>query len=181
MGGHDNLLIIKLILYLFGGAIGLTINYSKSFLYSSNFGFQPSLASASIFNSNRDCFPLSYLGVPISGRRPRRQDWLKLTSLVRSKLLSWRAIYLSLGDHLILLNLVLSFIPTYWIFVFKLLAWVIKEIDKIRRDFLWKEPDLGSKETWLVAWDRLCRPCNMGEWGILNLKSFNKSLLAKWW
>lgn len=172
---------MKFILYLFEGASGLSINFTKSYLYSTNYGFQPSAISASILNCARDCLPLTYLGVPISGRRPKREDWKKLTSLVRTKLLSWKATYLSLGGRLTLLNSVLSSIPTYWMSVFKLPSWVIKEIDKVRRDFLWKGPDLGSKGFRLVAWDRICRPRSMGGWGILNLHSFNNALLAKWW
>lgn len=180
-GGQDDLLIIKLILYLFEGASGLTINFNKRCLYSTNYGFQPSAASTSILNCVRDCLPLTYLGVPISGRRPKREDWTKLTSLVRAKLSSWKSTYLSLGGCLTLLNSVLSSVPTFWMSVFKLPSWVIKEIDKIRRDFLWKGPDLDSKGMRLVAWDRLCHPRSMGGWGILNLHSFNNALLAKWW
>lgn len=66
-------------------------------------------------------------------------------------------------------------------FVFRLPIWVVKEIDKIRRDFFWKGPELGSKGVHLVAWNRTCGPRNMGGWGILNLQTFNKALLGKWW
>ncbi|XP_039137399.1 uncharacterized protein LOC120274928 [Dioscorea cayenensis subsp. rotundata] len=72
-------------------------------------------------------------------------------------------------------------LTVYWMSVFKLPAWVIHEIDKIRRDFLWKGPDLGSKGIRLIAWKRICRPRSMGGWGILDLHEFNKALLGKWW
>lgn len=65
--------------------------------------------------------------------------------------------------------------------VFKLPAWVIQDIDKIRTDFLWKGPDLGSNRIRLVEWKRICRPRNIGGWTILNLHEFNKALLGKWW
>lgn len=93
----------------------LTINFSKSYMYSTNYGFQPNVSSSEIINCNRDYLLLTYLGVPFSGRRPRRQDWLKLIFLIRSKLTSWKANYLSLGDRLTLLNSILTSIPTYWI------------------------------------------------------------------
>lgn len=57
--------------------------------------------------------------------------------------------------------------------VFKLPAWVIHDIDRIRRD-------LGFSGTHLIAWNRICRPHLMGGWRILNLKEFNKALLGKW-
>lgn len=69
---------------------------------------------------------------------------------------------ISLGGHLTLINSVLSTISVNWMSVFKLPAWVIHDIDKIRRDFLWKGPDLSSNGIRLVAWKRICRPCNMG-------------------
>ncbi|XP_039120942.1 uncharacterized protein LOC120257548 [Dioscorea cayenensis subsp. rotundata] len=65
--------------------------------------------------------------------------------------------------------------------VFKLPAWVIKEIDKIRRDFLWRGPGLGPKGIRLIAWNRITRPKDMAGWGILNLQTFNIALLSKWW
>lgn len=143
-----------------------------------NYGFQPNLASVMILNCSRDCIPITYLEVPLTGRRLRRQDWSNLIGLIQSRLTSWTAIYLSLGGRLTLINPVLSTIPIYWMSVFKL---VILEIDKIRRDFLWKGPDMGSKGIRLVAWKRICRPKNLGGWGIINLKEFNRALLGKWW
>ena len=105
-GGHEDLQVIKLNLYLFEGSSGFTINFSKSYLYSTNYGFQPNTASAVVFNCANDCLPFIYLGVPLSGGRPRRQDWMKLILMVRAKLTSQKANYLSLENdspYLILL------------------------------------------------------------------------------
>lgn len=148
---QEDLHIIKLILYLFEGASGFTINFSKSCLYSTNYGYQPNEASAAILNCKRDWLPLTYLGVSLLGRRPRRQDWTKLTLMVRPKLTSLKANYLLLGGRLTLVNSVLTSILTYWMSMFNLPSWVIKEIDMIRRDFLWKGPKLGVKGFRLVA------------------------------
>lgn len=65
--------------------------------------------------------------------------------------------------------------------IFRLPSWVIKEIDRIGRDFLWKSPKLGSKGLHLVTWQRICKLRNMGGWEILNLHEFNTALLGKWW
>lgn len=122
-----------------------------------------------ILNCSRNYLPLTYLGVPLSSRRPRRQDWTNLIETVCYRLSPWKAIYLFLGGRLTLLNSVLWIVLVYWMFVFKLPAWVIKDIGRIRRDFKWKDPDLGPKGIRLVAWKKICRPRNMGGWGILNL------------
>ncbi|KAH7676557.1 hypothetical protein IHE45_07G024900 [Dioscorea alata] len=134
-----------------------------------------------ILNCSTNCLPLIYLGVPLSGRKPRRSNWSTLIGIVRSRLSPWKSTYLSLGGRLTLLNSVLSTVPVYWISVFKLPIWVLNKIYKIRRDFLWKGPELGPKGIRPVAWNRICRPRKLGGIGILNLQEFNKALLGKWW
>lgn len=149
-------------------------------MYSTTYGFQLNATSATILNCNRDYLLLTYLGVPLLGRCPRRQDWLKLILMSRARLTFWKANYLSLRGCLTLLNSILTSIPTYCVSVFQLPIWIIKEIDKVQRDFLWKGPEIGPKGFHLVAWKRICRTQNMGGWGILNLKDFNQALLGKW-
>lgn len=70
-GGQENLQIINLILYLFRGSLSLPINFCKNFLNSTNYGFQPNVASSAILNCERDCLPITYLKVPLSRRNPR--------------------------------------------------------------------------------------------------------------
>lgn len=148
---QDDVRIIKLILYLFEGSSRLTINFSKSCLFSTNYEFQSNASSAAILNCNKDCLPLTYLGVPLSSKLPRRHNWLKLILMVWARLMSQKANYLSLGGHLTLLNYVLSSIPTYQMTVFQLSSQVIKETDKVQRDFLQKGPELGPKGFRLIT------------------------------
>lgn len=64
--------------------------------------------------------------------------------------------------------------------LFRLPAWVIKKIDRIRRDFLCSGPDIEHLGCRLVAWRKICRSNEQGGWGILDLSSFNLALLGKW-
>lgn len=100
---------------------------------------------------------------------------------VRRRLSSRKVQYLSLGGLLTLVNLVLSVLPIYWLSMFKLLSSVVKEIDRIRRDFLWSGPDINYPRCRLVCWKNLCRSHEHGGWGILDLFNFNQVLLGKWW
>lgn len=77
---------------------------------------------------------------------------MKLILMVCIKLTSWKANYLSLGGCLTLINSIISLIPTYWMSVFHLPSWVMKELDGIYKDFLWKGPELGLKGFCLIAW-----------------------------
>lgn len=41
-------------------------------------------------------------------------------------------------------------------------------------------PQLDNKKIHLINWDTVCRPKSMGGMGVIDLKSLNHSLLAKW-
>lgn len=73
-GGLEDLWVVKLMLYVFEGITGLAMNFSKTCLYSSSRDLLPDLATADTLSCTRGIFPVTYLGIPIFGKRPRRQD-----------------------------------------------------------------------------------------------------------
>ncbi|XP_039130342.1 uncharacterized protein LOC120266746 [Dioscorea cayenensis subsp. rotundata] len=180
VGGAEDLRLIKLILLIFEGPSGLETNFSKTCLYTTNLHQLPQACEANTVNCDVGLLPVTYLGIPISGRRSRKQDWESLVTKVRGRLSSWKSSYLSMGGRLTLVNSVLSALPTYWMSLFRLPKWVIKAIDRIRRDFLWSSPDIDHPGCRLVAWKNICRAKEQGGWGILDLSTFNLSLLGKW-
>lgn len=180
-GGNEDLRIVKLILYLFEGLTGLETNFAKTCLYTSNLEELPDQSTTLTLQCKVDLLPVSYLGIPIAGRRPRRQDWEGIILKIRRRLASWKMLHLSLGGRLTLMNSVLSTIPTYWMSIFRMPCWVIKKNDRIRRDFLWSGHDINHPRCHLVRWNNLCRPRDQGGWGILDLARFNQALLGKWW
>ncbi|XP_039126955.1 uncharacterized protein LOC120263117 [Dioscorea cayenensis subsp. rotundata] len=180
-GGLEDLRMVKLILLVFEGMTGLAANFSKTCLYSSSMDMLPDQAAADTLSCSRGILPVTYLGIPISGRRPRRQDWEELIVKIRRRLSTWKVQFLSLGGRLTLVNSVLSAIPTYWMSLFHLPCWVVKKINRIRRDFLWSGPDIDHPKCRLVGWKNLCRSRDQGGWGILELHNFNSALLGIWW
>lgn len=73
-GGLEDLRIVKLILYLFEGMSGLHVNYFKTCLYSVRMGVLPEEATTGIMNCHVGVLQVTYLGIPISGGRPRKKD-----------------------------------------------------------------------------------------------------------
>lgn len=71
----EDMRVVKLILYVFEGMTGLTTNFSKTCLYSSSLVMLLDSATAEMLNCERGLLLVTYLGIPIFGRRPRRQDW----------------------------------------------------------------------------------------------------------
>lgn len=141
----------------------------------------PKPKAAGTLNCERGFLPITYLGIPISGRRPKRQDWEGLIFKIRKRLSSWKVKHLSFGGRLTLINSVIFAIPTYWMSLFRLPCWVIKEINRIWRDFLWSEPDIDHPRCRLASWKLLCWPKDYSGWGILDLCTFNQALVGKWW
>ena len=52
-------------------------------------------------------------------------------------------------------------------------------LERIQRNFLWGSSVECFKYV-LVAWEKVCLPCELGGLGIRNLVSFNQALLGKW-
>jgi len=98
---------------------------------------------------------------------------------IKNKLTRWKGRFFSLVRRVCFLKSVLTFVPLYYISLFKMLILVIEELMKIQRKFLWGYGVKGGKIT-LVKWAKLCKPKEKGGLGIKNIKLFNRALLAKW-
>lgn len=82
-GGLEDLRIVKLILYVFKGMTSLATNFSKTCLYTSTLGVLPDPTTVESLSCERGLLSVTYLGIPIAGRRPRRQDWVRLILKIR--------------------------------------------------------------------------------------------------
>jgi hypothetical protein len=75
---------------------------------------------------------------------------------------------------------VLSDIPVYLLIVMNIPNWMVKSIDKIRREFIWKGRKEANGGSCLVSWDIVTRPINLGGLGIPNLQFMSWALQSKW-
>lgn len=122
---------------------------------------------------------MTYLGLRYQQKKLSKNDYLPLIQKFSTRLTGWAPKQLSMAGRLVLINSVLSSIPVYYMSCFKLPIWVIEEIDKTRRNFLWHGVS-AQKKINLANWDLVCTPKQLGGLGVMDLKVFNNTLLIKW-
>ena len=98
---------------------------------------------------------------------------------MEKRLATWKMQYLSMGGRLTLINSVLDSIPTYCMSLFPIPGSILKQINRLRRRFLWEGNSLTYKYS-LSKWKSVTQPKFQGGLGIRNLQLHNKSLLMKW-
>ena len=89
------------------------------------------------------------------GDSPRRKAfWDPVLAKVVNRLDGWKRGFLSKGGKMVLINAVLSALPTYSMSIFKMPEGVAAEIERIMKRFLWEGFDEGRSRA-AVAWARL--------------------------
>lgn len=77
-----------------------------------------------------------------------------------------------------LLKSSLQILPMYALSVFIIPTKFVDAIDKIQKSLLWLGVE-EKKRIFLITWEKVCRPKNMGRLALRNIKTINKALLAK--
>lgn len=170
---------LKLILRLFSKVSGLQINFDKSSFYPINLDPDETLMVAVVMQCNQTQLPISYLGMPLTIRKPCKQDFIPLIEKIEARIEGWTAKLLSKGGRVQLINSVLSSVPIYLMTCFELPKWVVKRIEALCRNFLWGKAQ--NKGIPLISWEVVCLPKSYGGLGVANLQFRNKSLLLRWW
>jgi hypothetical protein len=82
--------------------------------------------------------PFTYLGLPMGTTRPTIRDLAPLVDRIERRL-SATVSFLSYGDSLVLVNSVLSSLPTYFMLILVIPKGIIEIIDRARRRCLWRK------------------------------------------
>lgn len=176
----SSVVTLKVILRLFTSVSGLEINFQKSTWIPINIQPQTIHRISAILGYRSSQFPITYLGLPLTLKKPHRALYLPLIEKIESKLEGWKSKFISRGGRLQLMNSVLSSVPIYFMSSFMLPQWVIDRLDKIRRDFLWGKSD-NSRGISLINWEAVCIPKENGGMGAVDLKLRNWAILLRWW
>lgn len=176
---HKEIFCLKALLQTFSVCTGLKINYHKSCMVPINVDNHKMEVLAGTFGCNIGSMPFTYLGLPMGTNKPKIVDFAPLIDRIERRLPS-TSVFLSHGQRLIMVNLVLSALPTYYMCTLKLPKKVIQHIDRARRHCLWrKSSDPNATVQSLAAWELACKQKNKGGLGIVNLEIQNIALLTK--
>jgi hypothetical protein len=77
--------------------------------------------------------------------------------------------FLTQGGKLIMVNFVLSSLPTFYMSAIKVPIDILNQIDRYRRHYLWRGSDVNAKKPPLAAWKLVCRPKKKGGLGVIKL------------
>jgi hypothetical protein len=81
---------------------------------------------------------------------PAEKEEQSLIDRVAAKLPTWKGRLLNKAGHLTLINSILSSVVMYHITIFQLSKLALKKIDKIWRNFLWRDSEDARWENCLV-------------------------------
>jgi hypothetical protein len=130
--------VIKGILELFGAATGLKTNFSKSAITPIQCDEQQYVQVESILSCRVEKFPITYLGLPLSTRKPTKAEIQPVLDRQAKKVAGWKPKMLSIDGRLCLIKSVLMALPVHYMTVLQLPRWAIKDIERKCRGFLWK-------------------------------------------
>ena len=133
---------------------------------------------AATFGCSIGSMSFTYLGLPMGTTKPRIEDTSPLIVKIERRLNGCSSL-LSLSGRLQLVNSVITPITTYAMCSIKLHKGVIDNIDRARKQCLWRGNDMDKKGGHLAAWSMVQKPKDKGGLGVINLRMQNDALLLK--
>jgi hypothetical protein len=168
------------ILQLFGTTSCLMTNVHKSKVFPFHCPDEVVEVAKSLLRCEFSTFPCTYLGLLLSLHKLSRPQIRELIDKVASKLPGWKAQMTNRAGRAIYIQSVMTAKLIYTAMAIDLHNWDIKEINKLRKGFLWKGMKEANGGHCLLAWPRVTRPKDMGGLGLHDLKSLCWALRVRW-
>jgi hypothetical protein len=131
------LFFLKALLRSFTNSTRLKVNYSKSQMLPINVSQDRMQLLANTFGCQIGTFPFTYLGLPMGTTKPRVEDYTPLMDKIERRLTACSSL-LSYYGRLQMVNSVLTATATYAMCTLKLPKGVIDNIDRARKQCLWR-------------------------------------------
>lgn len=107
---------------------GLKVNYAKSSFIPLNVAEVDQAWVKSVLGCTQTSFPTTYLGMPLSVKKPSKQLYIPLIEKIERRLQGWHSKLLSRGGRFVLAQTIRSTIPIYHMICFVLTKWVIYDM-----------------------------------------------------
>ncbi|XP_026451463.1 uncharacterized protein LOC113351742 [Papaver somniferum] len=177
-GAKKSILNLMKLLEEYQKSSGQIINKSKSKMFINNTSDLRKNQIKDIIQMERSVFPDKYLGVILTTGRVKVSTVWPMVQMMQRKLATWKGKLLSFQERLVLIKSVLSSIPVYNMEIYKWPASVIKNCERIMRNFLWSG-DGDTRQYNKFSWKKVCTPFSEGGLGISRLAVINKAFLMK--
>ncbi|KAL2237180.1 UNVERIFIED_CONTAM: Retrovirus-related Pol polyprotein from type-2 retrotransposable element R2DM [Sesamum indicum] len=172
-GNLPSIHILMECLQEFRDASGLSVNTSKSCIFTAgvlNEELDEILARTEFARGE---MPIRYLGIPLAAQSLSLNNYSPLVDQIANCILKWKSKSLSYTDRLELIRSVIQGVECFWLQVFPLPVAVIEKIHRLCRNFLWNSRRAP------VAWEEIYHPKEEGGLGIRHIQSWNVALLAR--
>jgi hypothetical protein len=124
--------------------------------------------------------PITYLGIPLTVRKPTAAQLQPVVDRVAAKLPTWKAGLMDRAGRLVMVKSVLGAIPIHQLLVIAPDKRTIKLITKIQRGFLWAGRAAANGGHCHVNWQRVARPLSLGGLGVHDLERTSLALRLRW-
>ena len=142
-GDPMQLFFLKTLLHNFSESTGLKVNYNKSMMLPINISEERLDLLARTFGCSKGTLPFTHLGLPLGVTKPKVIDFLPLVNKCERRLGGISSM-LNQAGRLQITNAVLSSQPTYYMCTLELPKAVIKQIEKFRKNCLWRGTNING-------------------------------------
>lgn len=177
---EQDLLTTKSILEICGSPTGLRANMSKCIIVPICCSDQEIARIQEHFPCQTASFPITYLGIPLSTHKLKKEYLEPVVQAVRNRLPRWKAGLMNKAGRRAHVKETLSAMPVHTLKTIKQANWMILAIDKTRRGFFWAGEHTTSRGQCTMAWQRITRPLQYGGLRITDLQIQGRALNIKW-
>ncbi|KAK9677027.1 hypothetical protein RND81_11G117000 [Saponaria officinalis] len=161
----------------FAACSGLYPNLEKTEIYFGGVGKQVRELILAQTDFVEGKFPFRYLGVPLNASRITIDMYNVLLTRIQSSTQHWSSHLLSYAGKIQLINTIVFGLESYWSASLLILKGLIKRITKLCKDFFWAGG--GNTRMTFKSWSSICLPWDEGGFGVKEVLSWNKALIAK--
>ncbi|KAF6175810.1 hypothetical protein GIB67_003298 [Kingdonia uniflora] len=170
--------ILKKWLIRYQDASGQVFSETKSKIFMGMMMNEKKERIKGLFGFSEGSYPENYLGIPLMQGRVTKATLRPLLEKINKRASGWAGSMLSIQGRAVLVKSVLSSLSTNNMGIYKWPMSIVKERERILRNFLWSG-NSAIKKSCVVGWNKTCKPRKEGGIDIRSLKEVNLALLMK--